>query len=67
MSVEGAMIYRGYRIAYDPKPIPDRSHDWDWVHVEYDGPEDRRCGTAASIEAAKREIDEQTDAEAPHV
>lgn len=57
--------YRGYRITYDPKPIPDRRWDWDFVHEDYDGapnypgdgPGDHRCGNAASVEACRAEID----------
>jgi hypothetical protein len=50
--------YGRWMITYDPKPIPYRRNDWDFVHDEYDGPEDRRCGTAASIAQAMAEIDE---------
>lgn len=35
--------------------------DWTFVHMEYDGPEDRRCGTAASVDDAIRAIDEFED------
>jgi len=51
-------FHRGYRIEYNPKPIPTRAHDWDWTHEDYDGPGDSRCGTSPSIEAAKVAIDE---------
>lgn len=47
-----------YTIDYDPPPIPIRAHDWRFVHDDYDGPGDRRCGTAASVEACIAEIDE---------
>lgn len=50
--------YRGHHLMYDPKPIPDRRHDWDWWHDDYDGPPDRRCGSAPTAEAARQEIDE---------
>lgn len=50
--------YGGYTIRYDIKPIPIRSHDWTWVHMEYDGPEDDRIGTADSVESAVAQIDE---------
>jgi hypothetical protein len=53
------MKYRGYVIVNDPPPIPSRDHDWQFAHEDYDGPEDNRCGTAPSLEAAKAEIDEQ--------
>lgn len=49
--------YRNYKITYNPKPIPDRRHDWDFVHIDYDGPPDHRCGTSSSYEQAKRDID----------
>jgi len=49
--------YRGYTITYDPPPIPDRRHDYSFVHHDYTGPGDYRHGTAASIEDAEREID----------
>ncbi len=55
----GPIHYRGYVITYDPKPIPFRGCDVDYVHENYDGPEDvDGCGTAASVEDAKAEIDE---------
>ena len=50
--------YRDYIIEHDPPPIPDRRHDWNFAHKDYDGPGDPRIGTAASLEAAKSEIDE---------
>lgn len=53
--------YRGHEITYDPPPIGTRAHDWAWVHHEYDGPEDGRCGTEASLLACLRAIDEVLD------
>ncbi len=53
-------IYRGWHINYDPPPIPVRCCDWQFWHDDFDGSEDsgdRRCGSAASLEAAKAEID----------
>lgn len=32
---------------------------WEYVHKDYDGPEDNRCGHAGSIEEAKTDIDER--------
>lgn len=64
--------YRGYTISYNPKPIPTRAHDYDFVHDDYDGaplehadgpPGDDRAGSAASVAACKREIDELEDEE----
>lgn len=49
-----------WRIAYSPKPIPDRSHDWEFSHVDYDGPPDTRCGTAKSEADAISQIEEIT-------
>ena len=51
--------YRGYTIRKNPPPIPTNRHDWEFVHIDYDGPEDSRIGTAPSVDAAKEEIDEQ--------
>lgn len=55
------LTYRGYRIYRDPPPIPDRNHDWHFVHEDYDGAPDaidNRAGSAASIDACQAEIDE---------
>lgn len=53
------LTYRGFRIEYDPKPIPAWCGvDWNWVHPDCDGPGDSRFGNAASLAAAKRAIDE---------
>jgi len=53
-----AAKYKGYWIKYDPPGIPVRHWDWQYVHEEYDGPEDGRCGAAASLEDAKQQIDD---------
>jgi hypothetical protein len=53
------VYYRDYRIVHNPKPIPDRSNDFDWFPLDYDGPEDPRGGCAISIDAAKQCIDEE--------
>ena len=53
--------YRDYTLLFIPKPIPDRRHDWDFWHDDYDGAEDAhdpRCGTAASPDECRSEIDE---------
>lgn len=49
--------YRNWQITYDPPPIPVRNCDWQFWHEDYDGPEDNRCGYAASLADAKAEID----------
>lgn len=61
--------YRGYHIYYDPPPIPVRTCDWHFVHDDYDGapndydegPADHRCGSAASEQACREEIDALED------
>jgi hypothetical protein len=50
--------YRDYLIQYAPPPIPDRRHDWQFAHKDYDGPGDRRCGDGRSIDDCKAQIDE---------
>lgn len=57
------MTYRGYVITYDPPPIPDRGSDFQFSHVDYDGPGDRRCGTAGSLADTHERIDEIEDDE----
>ena len=52
------MIYRGYTISFDPKPIPYRDFDFDFAHVDYDGPEDKRSGHGASVSDCQDQIDE---------
>jgi hypothetical protein len=55
--------YRGYVIevlAYKP-PIPTPWPLFEYVHKNYDGPGDGRCGVAESLEDAMREIDELED------
>lgn len=52
--------YKGYTLSYWCKPIPDRGHDYEAVHEDYDGApdgDDDRCFTAASVEELKCEID----------
>ena len=48
----------GWTVRYSPKAIPNRRHDYDFWHDDYDGVEDGNhfAGTAASIEDAIREI-----------
>ena len=63
------MIYKGYKIYYDPPPIPVRTHDWRFVHEDYDGgpeysygnPTDDRCGAGPTKEDCMRQIDELED------
>jgi hypothetical protein len=49
--------YKQWEITYNPKPMPDRSHDYDVSHIDYDGPGDVRCFTCASLDDAIAEID----------
>lgn len=53
------VFYRGYRITKNPYGY--LAEPLIFSHQDYDGPGDCRCGTAATIEAAKREIDEIED------
>lgn len=56
--------YRGWRITYDPPPIPVRHFDWQFQHEGYDGAPDSndiRYGAAATLEEAKQEIDERIE------
>lgn len=50
--------YGDYVIRYNPPPIPTRMWDYEFCHVDYDGPEDKRCGRASSVEDALQQIDE---------
>lgn len=52
-------IYKDYTIVFNPKPIPDRNHDYDYFPHDYDGPEDSRGGDAASVTQAQIAIDEE--------
>jgi hypothetical protein len=59
--------YKGYIISHEPKPIPSRAFDWDYLHEAFDGApdaEDSRCGNGASTEDCKDQIDDmETDNE----
>ncbi|MNS40589.1 hypothetical protein D3C72_729110 [compost metagenome] len=58
---KAAVVYKGFKIYYDPKPIPTNKLDWNWVHDDFDGApdsNDRRCGSAESIDACIVEIDD---------
>jgi hypothetical protein len=45
----------GWTITYNPKPIPTRDDDWDYIHEDYDG-ENGLCGTAGSALKAMQQI-----------
>ena len=54
--------YRGYLISFEPKPIPNRAYDWDYMHEDYDGApdaEDGRCGNGGTLQSCKDQIDEE--------
>lgn len=56
--------YGPWRIYFDPPPIPTRSCDWHFHHVDYDGAEDsndRRAGHAGSFAEALNECNEMED------
>jgi len=43
----------------DPQPpIPDRSMDWSWVHVDWIDPSDPRSGYGANPKDCKEKIDQ---------
>jgi hypothetical protein len=51
--------YGDWKISHNPKPIPSRAHDWDFVHDDYDGApdsNDNRCGSARDVKECVREI-----------
>ena len=60
------VIYGKWIITYDPKPIPIRSLDYDFVHEDYDGgpeysydlPADNRCGNGKSVEDCSEQIND---------
>ena len=55
------MNYKGFIISHDPKPIPSRAFDWDYMHEDFDGApdaEDNRCGNGASLQDCKDQIDD---------
>ena len=41
--------WESWRVTFNPKPIPDRRHDWEIVHDDYDGPGDDRCFTGPTL------------------
>jgi len=53
---EGTLIYHEYEISLAYSHCPFK---YQYVHTEYDGPEDHRLGYRNSIEECKMEIDEQ--------
>mgnify|MGYP001050229118 CR=1 FL=1 len=45
----------GWNVQYNPKPIPDRRHDYDFWHDDFDDV-NLLCGTAHSIHDAVEQI-----------
>lgn len=45
--------YKGYKIY--PSTVANKF--WEFVHKDYDGHEDNRCGSGKSIEECKESID----------
>ena len=48
--METKIQYGQWLIEKDMPPIPSRDFDWLYVHDDYDGPEDNRCGRAGSVQ-----------------
>lgn len=46
-------IYKGFRITYEPKPIPLSCFDYDWY-----SPESGDGGSGSTVEDCKSQIDE---------
>ena len=53
--------YGPWIIEYANWTRPSAAFDVDYRHEDYDGPEDNRCGAAASVEACVTEIEELED------
>ena len=53
------IVYKEYTITFNPKPIANLDHDFDWYPNDYDGPEDPRGGDAATVTQAMIAIDEE--------
>ena len=54
-------IPEGWKITYDPKPIPDRRFDWDFIHDDYDGAPDGNnhlAGNGSSVDDCINQIRE---------
>lgn len=62
---ETSLEYRSYVITHRHKPVPTDAFDYEFRHESYDGPDDPRCGFAATLDAAKAKIDEQWEEVTP--
>ena len=49
-------IYKQYEIIV--APVFQRQFKFNFCHVDYSGPPDKRCGFAKTIEECKQQIDE---------
>lgn len=49
--------YRGYDITLNPKRVRSRAFDWDFVHQDWFGPDDPRCGCCECVDDAAELID----------
>lgn len=56
-------VYKDYYIWFDPPPIPSRDMDWHFLHKDFDGPEDVRCGHGSNIADCQLQIDENLESE----
>ena len=56
--VEGQVVdtYRGYPITV--APAFQREYRFNFCHPDYDGPEDKRCGFAPTVQGCREQIDE---------
>lgn len=55
-STSNPIVYKDFEICVGPAYT--RDSQWQFAHVDYDGPEDNRCGLGSSIEDCKEQIDE---------
>ena len=56
-----ATLYRDFEISRNPYSRPPCSVDWQFVHKDYDGPEDRRFGHGPTLDDCKEQIDEMLE------
>ena len=52
--------YKDWYVTYFCKPIPDRNHDWEASHTNYDGApdsDDDRAVTGPTLDDVKCQID----------
>lgn len=49
------ILYRDFEISAGTTGNPDIP--WSWVHKDYDGPPDKRCGAEKTLDEAKHQVD----------